>query len=76
MERDGIREGLVCILTCVEPCSSYFLRKDKERKLLHLAKGLRNCLHIYYYFVDRDFGLMHVRADLVAISDSSVPEWP
>jgi hypothetical protein len=60
-EKDGIREGLVCVLTCVEPCHSYFLRKDKERKWLHLAKGPRKCLHIYYYFVDREFGLMHVR---------------
>jgi hypothetical protein len=61
MEKDNIREGLVCVLTCVEPCHSYFLRKDKERKLLQLAKGPRKCLHIYYYFVDREFGLMHVR---------------
>jgi hypothetical protein len=61
MEKDGIREGLVCVLTCVEPCHSYFLRKDKERKWLHLAKGPRKCLHVYYYFVDREFGLMHVR---------------
>jgi hypothetical protein len=61
MEKDGIREGLVCVLTCVEPCHSYFLRKDKEHKWLHLAKGPRKCLHIYYYFVDREFGLMHVR---------------
>ena len=61
MEKDDVREGLVCVLTCVEPCHSYFLRKDKERKWLRLAKGLRKCLHIYYYFVDREFGLMHVR---------------
>lgn len=61
MNQDGIREGLVCVLTCVEPCHSYFLRKDKERKLLHLAKGPRKCLHVYYYFVDREFRLMHVR---------------
>jgi hypothetical protein len=61
MEKDGIREGLVCVLTCVEPCQSFFLRKDAERKLLHLAAGQRKCLHVYYYFVDREFGLMHVR---------------
>jgi len=61
MEKDGLREGLVCVLTCVEPCHSYFLRKDHERKLLQLVSGQRKCLHIYYYFVDRDFGLMHVR---------------
>lgn len=61
MERDGIREGLVCVLTCVEPCQTYSLRKDREHKLLRLVSGQRKCLHIYYYFVDREFGLMHVR---------------
>jgi hypothetical protein len=61
LEKDGIREGLVCVLTCVEPCHSFYLRKDADRKLLHLVAGQRKCLHIYYYFVDREFGLMHLR---------------
>jgi hypothetical protein len=61
MAKDGVREGLVCVMTCVEPCHSYFLRRDKETKWLHLSKGPRKCLHVYYYFVDREFGLMHVR---------------
>ena len=61
MERDGIEEGLVCVLTCVEPCFSYSLRKDGQRRLLHLAARERKCLHVYFYFVDREFGLMHVR---------------
>src|SRR5204863_7835293 len=61
MERDGIQEGLVCVFTCVEPCFSYYLRKDAERRWLHLAAGQRKCLHVYFYFVDREFGLMHVR---------------
>jgi hypothetical protein len=60
MERDNIREGLVCVLTCVETCSSFTVRRDAERKLLQLVSGLRKCLHIYY-FVDREFGLMLVR---------------
>jgi hypothetical protein len=61
MERDGVKEGLVCVLSCVEPCFSYSLRKDGQRRLLHLVAGERKCLHVYFYFVDREFGLMHVR---------------
>jgi hypothetical protein len=61
MEKDGIREGLICVLTCVEPCRSFFLRKDAARKLLQLVGGQRKCLHVYYYYADREFGLMHVR---------------
>jgi hypothetical protein len=60
-ERDGIREGLVCVLSCVEPCFSYGLHKDAQRKWLHLVRQQRKCLHVYFYFVDREFGLMHVR---------------
>ena len=61
MEKDNIREGLVCVLTCVEPCMSYSIRKDAQHKMLRLVRGQRKCLHVYYYFVDREFGLMHVR---------------
>jgi len=40
--KDGIVKGLVCILTCVEPCKSYYIRKDRESKQLVLS-----CIRIY-----------------------------
>ena len=61
MERDQITEGLVCVLTCVENCHTFSVKKDKASKLLKLMRQPRKCLHVYYYFVDREFGLMHVR---------------
>jgi len=61
MEQDQIREGLVCVLTCVEPCQTFSIRKDPEKKLLRLAAQPRKCLHVYFYYVDRDFGLFHIR---------------
>ena len=60
-KRDGVTEGLVCVLSCVEPCHSFTIRRDREAKRLRLVRGERKCLHLYFYFVDRDFGLMHVR---------------
>jgi hypothetical protein len=33
--RDGITEGLVCVLTCVEPCRSFEIFKNRETKHLH-----------------------------------------
>jgi hypothetical protein len=60
-EREGIREGLVCVLSCVEPCQTYALRKDRQRKHLLLVPAERKCLYLYFYFVDREFGLIHVR---------------
>jgi hypothetical protein len=61
MERDQIAEGLICILSCVEPCRSFFVRKDGASRQIYLTGGERKCLHLYFYFVDREFGLMHVR---------------
>jgi hypothetical protein len=60
-ERDHIREGLVCVLTCVEPCRTYSIHRDPQTRQPELLAQQRKCLHVYYYFVDRDFGLMHVR---------------
>lgn len=60
-DRDQVTEGLVCVLSCVEPCHSFTIRRERERKRLRLVAGERKCLHLYFYFQDPDFGLMHVR---------------
>ena len=59
--RDQIQEGLVCVLGCVEPCSSVGVRRNKRQKRLDLAYQQRRCLHVYFYYIDREFGWMHVR---------------
>jgi hypothetical protein len=60
-ERDGIREGLVAVLTCVEPCQSYQIHRDRAQKKLVLRPWPRKGLFLYHYFMDKDFGLMHGR---------------
>jgi len=59
--RDGVERGLVCILSCVEPCQTYALYKNRQTKHLELRAARRKCLYLYFYFMDREFGLMHVR---------------
>src|SRR2546423_2905591 len=59
--RDGIKQGLICVLAAVEPCQSFDLRKDRVLKHLKLVSKERKCLHLYFYYLDREFGLMHVR---------------
>jgi hypothetical protein len=61
MERDGIEQGLICVLSCVEPCQSYTIRRDRSARQLRLVSQERKCLHLYFYYVDREFGFMHVR---------------
>ena len=60
-ERDGVTEGVVCVLACVEPCRSFTIRRDRDAKRLRLVSGDRKCRHLYVYDVDRDFGRMHIR---------------
>src|SRR2546426_3405193 len=61
MARDKITEGLVCVFSCVEPCQSFTIRKDAATKKIHLAVTERKCLHLYFYYADSEFGLMHIR---------------
>jgi hypothetical protein len=60
-ERDGVTEGLICVLSTVEPCKSFDVRYNRDRKELALARRWRKCLHFYFYFIDPEFGLMHLR---------------
>lgn len=60
-EQDHVQQGLICVLSCVEPCQTYSLRKDREKKRLLLVPAQRKCLYLYFYFMDREFGMIHVR---------------
>jgi hypothetical protein len=61
MIRDGITEGLICIFSCVEPCWSFTIRRDRKTRRLRVERCERKCLHLYFYYRDRDFGLLHIR---------------
>ncbi len=58
--RDGMTQGLVCVLRCVEPCMSFSIRRNAQGEFRFFAQE-RKCLHLYFYYLDREFGLMHVR---------------
>jgi hypothetical protein len=59
--RDHVKQGLIVVFAAVEPCQSFDLRKDRASKHLQLVAKERKCLHLYFYYLDREFGLMHVR---------------
>jgi hypothetical protein len=58
-KRDNIKEGLICIYSIVQPSRTFSFRFEKGRPFVQSAK--RKCLYIYYYFMDREFGLIHVK---------------
>lgn len=61
LRRENIQEGLVCVLSCVEPCRSFEIRRDPVKKHIDLSSALRKCLHWYLYFQHPLWGLCHVR---------------
>jgi hypothetical protein len=60
-ERDGITEGLVCILRALEPCQSFKLRRNHSTHRLDVVSGERKCVHHYWYFIDAELGFIHIR---------------
>jgi hypothetical protein len=61
IEQDHLSEGLVCVFGSVEPCQTITVRGDRQTKQLRARKEERQCKHLYFYFLDREFGLLHVR---------------
>lgn len=60
-ERDGVREGLICVLGAVENCRSFDVFKNKETKRLEIVRRTRKCLHYYFYLIDPELGFCHLR---------------
>ena len=58
-QRDGVTTGLVCVFSAQESSNSFRLRYGEGRPRLTSCKP--RCLCLYFYYLDRDFGLMHVR---------------
>jgi hypothetical protein len=54
-----IQEGLVAVLCVMETCRTVKLLHDKGRPRLAFSRRPQRVL--YYYFLDPDFGLIHVR---------------
>jgi hypothetical protein len=59
--RDQVREGLICVFKCVEPCWTFEVHRNREGKQLELRGKQGKCAFLYHYYLHPDFGLMHVR---------------
>jgi hypothetical protein len=58
---DGVEEGLICVLSCVEPCRSYEIHRNRREKRLQLVSTQRKCKFLYHYWIDPVFGFMSAR---------------
>jgi len=58
---DGITNGLVAILTCVEPCMCFEIYRNQQTHKLEPVYRLRKGLVLYHYWIDPQFGWMNAR---------------
>lgn len=60
-ERDNITSGLVCVLSAVEPCMTFKVGPNRQKKMLELRRQQAKCLHYYFYLIDSQWGWLNVR---------------
>ena len=58
-QEQGTREGLVCVYSTMETCRTFRVRYGQPYPAL--GPDLRVCLVLYFYWMDREFGLLHVK---------------
>lgn len=56
-----VEEGLIGVLKCVEPCTTFEVHGNRKTQRLELTKEWGKCLHLYHYRLDPAFGFMHAR---------------
>jgi hypothetical protein len=55
-----VRQGLVCVLQCVEPCWTFDTKKMPDGSLT-IGGERGKCSHWYHYYIHPQFGWMYVR---------------
>lgn len=60
-QQHSIDEGLSAVLSVVEPCRHWRVRGNRQARTLELRLEPGKCIHLYFYFVHPQLGLMHLR---------------
>jgi hypothetical protein len=63
---DNITEGLIAVFKCVEPCQTFKVGPNAQAQKLELRYQPSKCAHLYFYMLDRNFGLTHLRLQMWA----------
>jgi hypothetical protein len=61
LEGRGDHPGLVHIISAMEGCDTYKPWHDKQTHKTYLRPDSGQCLHYYFYFMDAELGLIHLR---------------
>ena len=57
----GRHPGLVHVISAMEACDAYQPWHDKQTHKTFLRPDSGKCLHYYFYFIDAELGLIHLR---------------
>jgi hypothetical protein len=57
--KDGITDGLICVYRVLQPCRTFSFLFKKGRPFVQPAR--RKCLFVYFYYMDSQFGLIHIK---------------
>ena len=60
-QAQGITSGLICALTCVEPCWTFRTKFNPQTGRLELRRQPRQCQFIYQYGIHPEFGFYNAR---------------
>src|SRR5437773_597992 len=60
-KRQRISSGLVAVISCVEPCRTWFARGNKTTRKLELKLQWGKCIHLYFYLIHQQVGWLSVR---------------
>ena len=61
LAKDGLGSGLVCMLSCVEPCRKFEIYRNRLTKKLELQLRPGKCLFLYHYQIHPVFGFLNAR---------------
>ncbi len=61
LAKRGDHPGLVHVISAMETCDSYQPWHDKQTGKSFLKPDSGKCLHYYFYFIDAELGLIHLR---------------
>jgi hypothetical protein len=75
LTQDGVRSGLVCVLSCIEPCWKFEIHHNRMTKKLELKLCPGKCLFLYHYQIHPVFGFLKCsHSNLVPFLHSNLPE--
>lgn len=59
--QDSVTTGLICVFAVVEPCWTFGVKGNPKTHQLEVRRQFRKCLHFYLYYLDAEFGFIHLR---------------